>query len=77
MSLKEKVEEVIESDIKPALARDGGSIEIVEVDEGSGEVKVRLLGACFGCPMSQITLSMFVEQHLRKKLPEVSKVTLV
>ncbi len=74
MALKEKVEEVIEKDIRPALMRDGGNIALVDVEEDEGIVKVRLLGACGGCPMSQITLTMVVEQHLRKKIPEVKKV---
>jgi len=74
MGLKEKVEEVIEKEIRPALMRDGGNIAVVDVNEESGEVKVRLLGSCYGCPMSQITLTMFVEQHLRAKVPEVKRV---
>ena len=74
MALKEKVEEVIEKDIRPALMRDGGNIALVDVEEDEGIVKVQLLGACGGCPMSQITLTMVVEQHLRKKIPEVKKV---
>nr|WP_280109489.1 NifU family protein [Ferroglobus placidus] len=73
--MKEKVEEVIEKEIRPALIRDGGNIAVVDVDEESGEVKVKLLGSCYGCPMSQITLTMFVEQHLKSRVPEVKKVT--
>ncbi len=74
MGLKEKVEEVIEKEIRPALVRDGGNIAVVDVNEENGEVQVKLLGACFGCPMSQITLTMFVEQQLRSRIPEVRKV---
>jgi Fe-S cluster biogenesis protein NfuA len=74
MSLKEKVEEILEKDVRPALLRDGGNIALVDVEEDKGIVKVQLLGACGGCPMSQITLTMVVEQHLRKKIPEVKKV---
>lgn len=74
MSLKEKVEEIIEKEIKPALMADGGSIVVMDVDEENGIVKVQLLGACSGCPMSTITLTMFVERHLRTKIPEVKKV---
>nr|WP_290902080.1 NifU family protein [Ferroglobus sp.] len=73
--MKEKVEEVIEKEIRPALIRDGGNIAVVDVDEENGEVKVKLLGSCYGCPMSQITLTMFVEQHLKSRIPEVKKVT--
>lgn len=74
MALKEDVENVIETYIRPALARDGGNIEIVNVDEDNGIVSVQLLGACKGCPMSQMTLVMFVEQELRQKIPAVKKV---
>ncbi|AKG91289.1 nitrogen-fixing NifU domain protein [Geoglobus ahangari] len=74
MGLREKVEEIIEKEIRPALIRDGGNIAVVDVNEETGEVKVKLLGACFGCPMSQITLTMFVEQQLRARIPEVKKV---
>lgn len=74
MPLREKVEEVVEKDIRPALMRDGGDIQVVEVDEDSGTVKIQLLGACGGCPMSMITLTTFVERYLRAKVPEVKKI---
>ncbi len=74
MSLKEKVEEVIEKEIRPALMKDGGNIALVDVDEKEGVVKVQLLGACQGCPMAMITLTMFVEEHLRSRIPEVKRV---
>lgn len=74
-SLKSKVEKVIEKKVRPGLARDGGDIELVGVDEKSGEVKVRLQGACAGCPMSQMTLTMVVERLLKEEVPGVKKVT--
>ncbi|MET1124319.1 MAG: NifU family protein [Archaeoglobaceae archaeon] len=74
MSLRKKVEEVVEKEIRPALMRDGGNIAVVDVDEKEGIVKVQLLGACGGCPMSMITLTGFVERYLRAKVPEVKKV---
>ncbi len=74
MSLKDRVEEVIEKEIRPALMRDGGNIAVVDVDEKEGVVKVQLLGACGGCPMSMITLTTFVERYLKAKVPEVKKV---
>ncbi|RLI71739.1 NifU family protein [Archaeoglobales archaeon] len=74
MSLKEKVEEIVEKEIRPALMADGGGIAVMDVDEKNGIVKVQLLGACGGCPMSTITLTMFVERHLRNKIPEIKKV---
>ena len=71
-SVEERVREVIEQDIKPLLAMEGGDIELVSVEDGV--VKVRLRGACAGCPFSQITLSNFVEATLKEKVPEVKQV---
>jgi len=73
--LKTEVEEAIK-EIQPRLRADGGDIELVDVDE-EGVVKVRLKGACVGCPMSQMTLQYGVERYLKKKIPEVRKVVTV
>ncbi len=73
--MQEKVNEVIEKEIRPLLAMDGGSIELVSVE--NGVVKVRLSGACAGCPMSQYTLVNFVEATLKEKVPEVKEVIAV
>ncbi len=70
--LREKVEEVLEK-IRPALQNDGGDVELVDVDE-SGVVKVRLKGACAGCPMSQMTLKQGIESTLKQEIPEVKEV---
>jgi Fe-S cluster biogenesis protein NfuA len=61
--------------IRPNLQQDGGDVELVDVIEG--EVKVRLQGACRGCPMSQMTLKQGIEKFLKKEIPEVKKVTSV
>ena len=71
----EKVKEVIEKEISPFLAFEGGSIELVGVDDGV--VKVKLKGACAGCPMSQYTLVNFVEATLKERIPEVKQVVAV
>jgi len=71
-SVEERVREVIEQDIKPLLAMEGGDIELVSVEDGV--VKVKLRGTCAGCPFSQITLSNFVEATLKEKVPEVKQV---
>lgn len=70
-SVKERVQEVLET-IRPALQADGGDIELVDVVDGV--VKVRLVGACGGCPMSQITLANGVERVLKQEIPEVVRV---
>jgi Fe-S cluster biogenesis protein NfuA len=74
--MKEKVKEVIET-IRPALQMDGGDVELVDVDEENGIVKVRLQGACHGCPMAQMTLQMGIENELKSKIPEVKQVMAV
>ncbi|MFX0060750.1 MAG: NifU family protein [Candidatus Hermodarchaeota archaeon] len=70
--MKAEVAKVIEM-IRPSLQRDGGDIELIDVDD-EGIVKVRLKGACAGCPMSQLTLSQGVERTLKQRIPSVKKV---
>ena len=69
--MKDEVEKVIE-EIRPHLQNDGGNIELVDVTDGV--VKVKLLGSCAGCPMSQMTLQWGVERILKQKVPGVIKV---
>ena len=70
--MKEEIQKVIE-DIRPMLQRDGGDVEFVSVDD-EGLVKVRLQGACKGCPMSQMTLKNGIEKFLKQRVPEVDRV---
>jgi len=70
--LKEKVQEVI-SEIRPFLQADGGDVELVEVSE-DGVVRVKLTGACGGCPLSTYTLKLGIEQRIKEKVPEIKKV---
>jgi len=70
--MKEKIEKALDK-IRPSLRADGGDVELVEVGE-NGVVKVRLKGACGGCPMSQLTLKMGIERILKKEVPEVTSV---
>ncbi len=74
--MREKVEEVL-NEIRPALQADGGDIELVGVNEETGVVTVKLVGACAGCPMSQMTLQMGVERVIKSRVPEVQKVEAV
>ncbi|MFC1915671.1 NifU family protein [Chloroflexota bacterium] len=69
--MQEKVEEVLNK-IRPQLMRDGGDVELIEVNDGT--VKVKLTGACAGCPMSTITLKMGIEKILKQEIPEVKEV---
>ncbi len=70
--MKEKVQTVLNK-VRPNLQADGGDVELVDVSE-DGIVKVRLTGACHGCPMSQMTLKMGIERYLQKEIPEVKEV---
>ncbi len=69
--MKELVQAALDK-IRPMLQRDGGDVELVDV-EGS-IVKVRLKGACKGCPMSQMTLKNGIEKFLKQEVPEVDRV---
>ena len=70
-TVRQKVEVALEK-VRPTLQRDGGDIELLDVVDGV--VKVKLQGACAGCPMSQMTLTWGVEQTLKKEVPEVVRV---
>jgi Fe-S cluster biogenesis protein NfuA len=71
--LKERVEQVIEEKIRPALMRDGGNIQLVDVTD-EGVVQVRLQGACAGCPGAIMTLQFGVQKILQQEIEEVTKV---
>ena len=72
--MREDIEKVLQK-IRPSLQADGGDIELIDVVDGV--VKVRLTGACGGCPMSQMTLKHGVERVLREEVPEVKGVEAV
>lgn len=74
--MKEKVEQVLEAKIRPALHADRGDVALVDVSD-DGVVSVKLRGACAGCPMSTMTLSMGIERILKQHIPEVKKVVAV
>lgn len=67
----EKVRQALDS-IRPALQADGGDVELLGVQDGV--VKVRLTGACGGCPMAALTLKEGIEQRLKELVPEVKAV---
>ena len=73
--MNEKVQAALDQ-IRPALQRDGGDCQLVEVTD-DGIVKLSLMGACAGCPMSQMTLKMGIEAHLKENIPEVTSVEAV
>ncbi|MDP2729549.1 MAG: NifU family protein [Dehalococcoidales bacterium] len=72
--MKEKIEAALDK-IRPALRADGGDAEFV--DEQDGVVKIRLTGACGGCPMSTMTLRLGVERVIKEEIPEIKEVVAV
>ena len=72
--MREKVEKALNG-VRPYLQADGGDVELVDVE--NGVVKVKLTGACSGCPMSQMTLKQGIEQFVKKAVPEVVSVEAV
>jgi len=72
--MREKVEAAL-AQIRPALQADGGDVELVDVNEGV--VKLKLKGACAGCPMASMTLQHGIERMLKEQVPEVKEVVAV
>jgi len=70
--METKVKQALDK-IRPMLQADGGDVELVEIDP-KGIVRVRLQGACAGCPMSQMTLKNGIERLLQREIPEVKAV---
>ncbi len=73
IKVKEKVQKALDK-IRPMLQADGGDCELIDVSV-DGVVKVKLTGACQGCPMSEMTLKMGIERQLKSMVPEVKEVT--
>lgn len=67
--MKDKIEAIL-NEIRPSLQADGGDVEFVEFDDNL--LKVRLTGACKGCPMSQMTLKQGIEKYIQKTFPDVT-----
>jgi Fe-S cluster biogenesis protein NfuA len=73
--MKEQVQKAIDR-IRPNLQSDGGDVELIDVGE-DGVVKVKLVGACHGCPMAQMTLKNGIEKFLKEEVPAVKSVVSV
>jgi len=74
--MKDQVKKILDK-IRPSLQMDGGDVELIDVDEKTGVVKVKLKGACAHCPMSQMTLKMGIEAELKKQVKGVKEVVSV
>jgi len=75
METRKKVEKAL-AKIRPSLQADGGDVELVDVTS-NGVVKVKLVGACAGCPMSTMTLAIGIERTLKREIPGVKRVEAV
>ncbi|HOE78745.1 MAG TPA: NifU family protein [Smithellaceae bacterium] len=73
--MREEVQKAIEK-VRPGLQADGGDVQLVDVTD-DGVVKVKLTGACHGCPMSQMTLKMGIEKIVKQQVPSVKEVVAV
>ena len=71
-----KIKKVLNK-IRPSLQMDGGDVEFMDFDEKRGILKVKLVGHCAHCPMSQITLKQGIEAEIKKAVPEVEEVRAV
>ena len=74
VTIEKRVQNALE-EIRPKIQADGGDIELVGIENGI--VKVRLKGACAGCPMSALTLKQGVERFVKTKVPEIQSIEAV
>lgn len=74
-SLSQKIVQVLDNEIRPAVAMDGGDISFVSCRDGV--VTLQMRGACAGCPSSTMTLKMGIERRLREEFPEIQSVVSV
>ena len=72
-NMQDKIEQVLNDEVRPVLALHGGNVEIIEITTDN-VVKVKLTGACVGCPMAQMTILTIVERAIKARIPEVNKV---
>lgn len=70
---RQKLEKILD-DIRPALARDGGSLELINYDAAKGIVEVTFTGACAHCPISDVTLKHLIEAEIKSNMPQVKEV---
>lgn len=71
-----KIEQVLDQ-LRPAIRADGGDVDLIGFDDRTGRVEVRMVGACYACPMSMATLRAGIEQRLRMVMPEIRSVEAV
>jgi Fe-S cluster biogenesis protein NfuA len=75
-TMQSRIEKALDK-VRPALKADGGDARVVECDEASGKVSIEMLGACGGCPLSQLDFVYAVESLIRREVPEVRDIVAV
>ncbi len=75
-NIEKKIKQAL-NEVRPHLQMDGGDVEFVSFDHKSGELKVRLQGACHGCPMSIMTLQNGIGMVVKERVPEVKELIAV
>ena len=76
MNMRSRIERALDK-VRPALKADGGDARVVECDETSGRVSIEMLGACGGCPLSQLDFVYAIETLIRREVPEVRDIVSV
>ncbi|MDR3330767.1 MAG: NifU family protein [Endomicrobium sp.] len=76
MTLWEKVEKALDT-VRPNLQADGGNVELIDVNDEEGVVKVKLVGTCCGCHMAAITLENGIINAIKQFVPEIKEVLAV
>ena len=76
MTISQRIEDALEA-IRPALHIDGGDVEFIDFNDVDGVAQIRLVGACGGCPISNVTVKHGIERRIRAAVPEVTQVAVV
>ncbi|HZB84810.1 MAG TPA: NifU family protein [Rubrobacteraceae bacterium] len=75
-NMRIRIEKALDK-VRPAMRADGGDARLVECDEASGKVSIQMLGACGGCPLSQLDFIYAIEGLIRREVPEVRDIVAV
>ena len=75
-NMRARVERALDK-VRPAMKADGGDARVVDCDEASGKVSIEMLGACGGCPLSQLDFAYAIEGLIRREVPEVRDIVAV
>jgi len=75
-NMRIRIEKALDK-VRPAMRADGGDARLVECDEASGNVSIQMLGACGGCPLSQLDFVYAIEGLIRREVPEVRDIVAV